>query len=281
MPPVYRNQMTDKYKWADRGETVSNFILVWHIATSMCEIEIYVKPKAQHCWWLSPFFWIKDWWSHGPFLVNLKNLKGELRDAYISATSLSRYCAYLLIFVPQLLPDNQIVPELVFDKTVSNARDVLQGCDSLESVYEKLSEIGEEIGEKLSQGEVPEGCVPEGKVQEVDMTILERGAMLGRTLINEMDAEERWKLLAEFWAVLLIYIAPTIYMDQHMDRIVKGGEFITLIWILFAHGGISERSEGGEGETEIEGEREGEGRGGSEDHETRFDGQQGPANEEQ
>ncbi|KAJ3670420.1 hypothetical protein LUZ60_010744 [Juncus effusus] len=247
MPPLFKSNMKIEYRWACKGKTCTDLILVWHIATSMCEIDIYREHRTQHSWWLSPFFWIKDWYKE-PFLLNLKTIPNNVHGGYIAANSLSRYCAYLLIFVSELLPDNNVIPEIIFEQTVSDARKDLQGCDSLESVYQRLMEIGVVTEEEQDLS------------RRQDMTILRRGAILGRALIRaKMTAADRWEMLAKFWANLLLYMAPSYMMNEHKQYLMKGGELITLFWTVFTHAGIFDRSEEEEEEEEEEEDSHGEG----------------------
>lgn len=92
--------------------------------------------------------------------------------------SISHFCAYLLIRVPELLPDHTIVSESIFDGTVSDARRILGDRDSPQGVLAKLMGIKGET--KGMQG------------NEVK-NIVEKGAILGRALLTdqEMDMEAR------------------------------------------------------------------------------------------
>lgn len=69
----------------------------------------------------------------------------ELKKNYTIANSLSRYCAYLLVSKPDLIPDRFLVPKTVFQKTVKSARDeILKHCDSLKGRYDKLMKASNE-----------------------------------------------------------------------------------------------------------------------------------------
>jgi hypothetical protein len=152
-----------------------------------------------------------------------EKLFGELQERYIVANSLSRYCAYLLVSKPDLIPDSFLVPKMVFQETMVHARDdILKNCDSLQSRYTKLME------------EAGKGTDNDKKSEDV----LQLGAILCKQLIDDESEEGRWEVLAEIWADLLIHVAPTWNADAHKKCLEEGGEFITHIWALLWHCGV-------------------------------------------
>jgi hypothetical protein len=50
-----------------------------------------------------------------------------------------------------------------------------------------------------------------------------------------------WKVMADFWAEMLLYLAPSDEVDEHIEKLANGGEFITHIWALLSHAGILAR----------------------------------------
>jgi hypothetical protein len=91
---------------ADDG-TVTRTILVWHIATTLCEHQL-VDAQAKE------------------------------EDAVRTATTLSQYCLHLLVFAPNLLPDHISVSESVLDQAIDEAGQLLRGAKTLDSKCEKL-----------------------------------------------------------------------------------------------------------------------------------------------
>lgn len=67
------------------------------------------------------------------------------------------------------------------------------------------------------------------------------GAELGTQLVEECgdDAAQGWVLLAELWAELIVYVAPSDNIEGHAEALAQGGEFITLLWALSTHTGIT------------------------------------------
>ncbi|XP_073013666.1 uncharacterized protein [Typha latifolia] len=230
------DETSERFMWACQFETKSDVILVWHIATCLCEIELYqsqlnTNPSSSSSCFPSRLSSLKDWCcsKNEPFLVKLEKLEGkeELRSHYVVANAISRYCAYLLIFCPELLPDHSFVAESVFETTVRKARQILQGCHSLESIYTKLKIEG------MTRDET------EGEQEEND-EVVKNGAELGMELIETIDADvARWKVLADFWAALLLSLSPTNNINGHKESLATGGEFITHLWALLSHAGIT------------------------------------------
>ena len=99
---------------ACRLETQMHVIMVWHIATCLCEIN----------------------WEQ----ANLRRESGH----FIVATALSKYRAYLVAFVPRFLPDRAYITKFMFDQVVQEARDKLKGCNSPTTKYDKMMILGED-----------------------------------------------------------------------------------------------------------------------------------------
>lgn len=232
--------------------TSSHIILVWHIATSLCEMELATRHGVNlskpgfPCSLLS---WLISCISSKPFLMDVVvdekkdsksscfincsspksnvNLSKELQESYIIANSLSRYCAYLLVSKPDLIPDSFLVPSIVFQKAVKSASNgILKDCDSL---LERYNNLNHEAKKPI-------------KIFENE-DVLKQGVVLGKELLNHRpdDDEGRWKILADVWTELLIHIAPTWNAQAH-KKCLSGGEFITHIWALLWHYGIQESS---------------------------------------
>ncbi|KAF8779141.1 hypothetical protein HU200_002814 [Digitaria exilis] len=252
-----------RYDWALQLETSSEIILVWHIATSFCEMELannYNVDLSNPGFLSSILACFTSCCSSKYYLIDVdernegeangnhssnscfkcsfllrfsscfsskstkKKLSGELKERYIVANSLSRYCAYLLVSKPDLIPDSFLVPQMVFKKSVKNARNILRSCDSLYSRYNKLSL------EAYKAAEDPRSVIAGEEV-------VKQGALLGKQLLDQPD-KGCWRILADVWTELIIHIAPTWNAEAHKNCLESGGEFITIIWALLWHCGI-------------------------------------------
>ena len=47
-----------------------------------------------------------------------------------------------------------------------------------------------------------------------------------------------WKILADFWADMMLFVAPSDDTTVHAEHLTKGGEFVTHLWALLFHAGI-------------------------------------------
>lgn len=171
-------------------ENQTHIILTWHIATCYCEVQTLkcLYPRVG----------------------------GALKLHLDIATILSKYCAYLVVSAPKLLPGNYYDSSLVFDAVAVEAAQFLQ---KVEDKYEALRSLP----------------------VSTETSILQRGMELARQL-EEMECDKCWKVLADFWAEMLLYIAPSENVNEHFEALANGGEFITHWWALLTHAGILERA---------------------------------------
>ncbi|XP_004979629.2 uncharacterized protein LOC101757140 [Setaria italica] len=95
---LQRNGVHDDLKWAcDATATdgaVARTIVVWHIATTLCEQKLDKQDKEE--------------------------------DAVKTASTLSKYCMHLLAFAPTLLPDHSSISESILDQSIDEASKLLK-----------------------------------------------------------------------------------------------------------------------------------------------------------
>lgn len=72
---------------------------------------------------------------------------------------------------------------------------------------------------------------------EPNEKIFHKGVRLGKQL-EGMEERTCWKVLADFWVEMLLYIAPSDNVKEHIQNLTNGGEFITHLWALLTHAGI-------------------------------------------
>lgn len=93
--------------------TCTHTILVWHIATSLCEIDLaqHYNTRLTESEVLHSLKLAKSCFStQQPYMIKVQRLECALRANYTVANSISRYCTYLLASVPDVLPDSNFVP---------------------------------------------------------------------------------------------------------------------------------------------------------------------------
>uniref|UniRef100_A0ACD5WLS0 Uncharacterized protein n=1 Tax=Avena sativa TaxID=4498 RepID=A0ACD5WLS0_AVESA len=187
--------------WAcqiDDSFTLIHSILVWHVATCYCEIS---------------------------------EAAAENDPDQVVANDLSRYCAYLVAFAPELLPGTPVESECTLDELLGEAKEAFHNHLLLPmEKYEKLR--------GLHNNAAAGGGVGSESRAAVAQLILLKGATLGKALES---MENRWHLLADFWAEMIVYVAPSANVAGHVELLAHGGEFVTHVWALLMHAGILER----------------------------------------
>ncbi|XP_056159759.1 uncharacterized protein LOC115671845 [Syzygium oleosum] len=142
------------------------------------------------------------------------------RRSFLVATSLSKYVAYLVAFAPWLLPDHPYVVEYVFDRAIIEARDFFLNCKRMEDWVKAMKENSSGLS---ARGE----------------TVINQGARLGNQLANDINNKDMiWRILADFWAEMVLYVAPSDNAKAHAEHLTRGGEFVTHLWALLYHAGI-------------------------------------------
>lgn len=120
--------------WAgDELEADTHRILVWHIATCLCEINLLGEDRAKQMKVVRL--------RSGPYIKETIVPELEWRH-YVTAVSLSNYCAYLL--TEALVPDNGLVVDRVLTEVRRETRRATLSTprsQTLQDIYEKLMNI--------------------------------------------------------------------------------------------------------------------------------------------
>nr|CAB3445640.1 unnamed protein product [Digitaria exilis] len=197
-----QTQAGERLLWACNIKGTSDTILVWHIATCIFEYQQTTCHKQ----------------------ASTSNLDSHYK---IAAIHLSRYCAYLMVSLPELLPDDDAWSKDLCNAVKKDADRVLAGraaVGSSSTPEDKCRQLVELLGEGSKNEE------------------LKNGVKLGKQLIELAQGdEETWKLLAGFWSEMILYVAPSDNLKGHSEAIARGGELITLLWALLFHVGIFSR----------------------------------------
>ncbi|KAG2609028.1 uncharacterized protein LOC120702425 [Panicum virgatum] len=201
------NYLFDKLSWACQSDSVSEVFLTWHIATSILE-------------------------------VRCSNTQQEAAASRASAIRLSKYCAYLVVFHPELLPDNPEKAERVVDGMKAELSSIFWWWEYyLFSQHARVS--------KIMGAAAAAAADDEGQHRQMNGGVVRNGARLGGLLVEVAQnhgPEAVWKAVAEVWTELIVFVAPSGEEERvkgHGDVLVQGGEFITVLWALATHIGVS------------------------------------------
>ncbi|TVU39355.1 hypothetical protein EJB05_12768, partial [Eragrostis curvula] len=217
-----RNNVFEQLSGACKSDSVAEVIFTWHIATGILEVMSPVPAQG-----------------------------AAARRGRASAIRLSEYCAYLVAFHPELLPDNPEMAERVVEVMIAELRAVLGPVNYYLSPHRarvrKIIDAAAEPGETTTVDQVESATSSEGD----QIRVVRNGAELGKRLMV-MEAERNgglgsvgvWEVLADVWTELIVFVAPSGDAEEtvrkgHEDVLVQGGEFITVMWALATHIGLS------------------------------------------
>uniref|UniRef100_A0A0E0C301 DUF4220 domain-containing protein n=1 Tax=Oryza meridionalis TaxID=40149 RepID=A0A0E0C301_9ORYZ len=200
---ILRSSLRDDIIWSCQGDHVLtvDILLVWHIGTSLFEMKY--QPH---------------------------NTSSPRTADMITATHLSQYCSYLVAAVPDMLPDDATWTKVHYREVTKDIKRSL-GPAGGNNCY---SHLVESLGASSRH------------------RILQDGSKLAKHLVREVERQEEegdktrdeaavWELLAEFWSEMVLYLAPSDNIKGHIEALSRGGEFITLLWALLLHAGITSR----------------------------------------
>ncbi|KAK1382812.1 hypothetical protein POM88_020547 [Heracleum sosnowskyi] len=182
-------------------------LLLWHIATELCyndKIDENIQPPEHH------------------------------RKI---AKLISDYMIYLLVMKPGIM-------SAVSRKVLIRFR---QTCDVATHIFDKELYTKERLLPKVQlQGIACERfydfIINRGMDGGTIISTLLAPAMLAEEL-KKIEIEERWKIMSRVWVELLSYGASHIKSSAHAQRLSKGGEFITVVWLLMTHLGLVDQFE--------------------------------------
>ncbi|KAL6850089.1 hypothetical protein ACP4OV_020716 [Aristida adscensionis] len=147
----------------------------------------------------------------------------------VAACHLSNYCAYLVAAAPELLPDCTAWTTKRYKKVSEDVRAALGtrdgggGGESAARRYERLVQA-------LS-------------APSRDAVVRRGAELVGRELVERFGEEEAlaWRMLADLWAEMVLHVAPSENVKGHVEAMARGGEFVTLVWALLLHAGVTTR----------------------------------------
>lgn len=199
----------DDLSWTCRQETLTHVILIWHVATCYCDMmsQQILEEDVPH----------QTLQQEGSTSQSLEEPSTGYRKL---AVTLSKYCAYLVAFLPDLLPEHSLTVKVVFQRVLQQPRDLLGKTHM--SMTEKRRKIQElHLPEDVSR-----------------LTTFQKGVQLGRQLEQQTDVSLRWKVMADFWAEMILYAASSDTAAAHIEQLAQGGEFVTHLWALLCNAGM-------------------------------------------
>jgi hypothetical protein len=161
-------------------EADTHRILLWHIATGVCEIKLTDDARQRQVYWMRSKPLIKE-----------SKLSRDLWENYITAVSISNYCAYLLI--QRMVPENGLVADRVFNEVRRETKRAIFSADrhvSLQTIYDKLVEIAAAKDKTQRPGEGEARPVEENQQQDGAVQIATEEQMFQADEVIDQDPEE-------------------------------------------------------------------------------------------
>ncbi|XP_052140833.1 uncharacterized protein LOC127760590 [Oryza glaberrima] len=169
-------------------------------------------------------------WHVATRLFEIAHARTSPDNKIVACHLCSYYCGYLVAAVPELLPDCPAWTQKRYKKVATDVRTALgsHGNTPERYRYDKLLR-------KLSSGSRDE--------------VLQRGVVIVGRLVKEFDkgegdgvnADMAWQFLENFWSEMVLYVASSENVKGHVEAMGRGGEFVTLVWALLLHAGITTR----------------------------------------
>ncbi|CAD6256152.1 unnamed protein product [Miscanthus lutarioriparius] len=161
-------------------EADTHRILLWHIATGVCEIKLTDDARQRQVYWMRSKPLIKE-----------SKLSRDLWENYITAVSISNYCASLLI--QRMVPENGLVADRVFNEVRWETKCAIFSADrhvSLQTIYDKLVEIAAAKHKTQRPGEGEARPVDENQQQDGAVQIATEEQMFQADGVIDQDPEE-------------------------------------------------------------------------------------------
>lgn len=141
------------------------------------------------------------------------------------ATSLSKYCAYLVAFLPELLPDRSLETKMVLQQVLQETETKMSTEEDRTRLQQLLQKAKGLLGlTRLSMAEKLrkiQGIRP--SQDDTSLTTFEKGIKLGQKLMQGdsnatmSDVMDRWKVMADFWAETILYVG----MSHHLTELLR------------------------------------------------------------
>uniref|UniRef100_A0A0A8Z9I4 DUF4220 domain-containing protein n=1 Tax=Arundo donax TaxID=35708 RepID=A0A0A8Z9I4_ARUDO len=164
-------------------------------------------------------------WHIATELCFVPNTEGTFMT--ISKT-LSEYMLYLLVKQPKILAASAGVGQRAYQDTCAEARRFFKSAAMWDPDQEDARRM------LLNTNTSVDPMVVKGGRSR---SVLFHACILAKEL-RGIDEEKRWKVVARVWMEMLTYAAAKCKGTTHVHQLARGGELITMVWLLMAHMGI-------------------------------------------
>ncbi|KAH8513963.1 hypothetical protein H0E87_006995 [Populus deltoides] len=142
---------------------------------------------------------------------------------------LSDYMMYLLIMQPTMMATVAGIGKIRFRDTCAEAERFFKrrdlGSNKERGACENILDVNTEVAPVDVKG-------------DRSKSVLFDASKLAKLLQGQ---DKKWELLSKVWVELLSYAAGHCRAYAHAQQVSKGGELITLVWLLMAHFGLADQ----------------------------------------
>ncbi|KAL6967900.1 hypothetical protein U1Q18_033709 [Sarracenia purpurea var. burkii] len=199
----------DLLPWVEKFD-FDDSLLQWHIATELC----FNTDEASK---------VND--IEGGNIRNTEN--GQKKDFRGLSKLLSDYMVYLLIMQPTMMSTvASINGEIRFRDTCAKAKELFRTIKKDKELHKLQEKACESILNRTDYTD-----------EERDKSVLISAALLAKKL-KEKEGKKMWEVIFRVWVELLWYAACRCRAYTHAAQLSKGGQLITLVWLLMTHLGV-------------------------------------------
>ncbi|KAH7838037.1 hypothetical protein Vadar_021333 [Vaccinium darrowii] len=239
---------TDLLRWVNEVDFDESLIM-WHIATELC----YSTNEGSKC------TNDRNTNAGNPSVAHEKNFR-ELSKL------LSDYMLYLLILQATMLSTVAGIGQIRFRDTSAEAKKFFLGrkirksgvgsncCLKIFSFWKCF--YGDEL-EKGQENELQKRACesilavntavePVAVKGDRSKSILFDACMLAKDM-KKLESKRMWEIVSKVWVELLSYAASHCRANTHAAQLSKGGQLLTLVWLLMAHLGLGNQFQISEG----------------------------------
>lgn len=198
-------------------------LLLWHIATELC--------------------------------YNDKGDKAFNEDHRTFAKTISDYMIYLLVMQPNMMSAVAGIGQIRFRDTCAEATKFFNSGklelkepggrkripEQLQKdVCERILDVNTEVKPVTVKGDRSKSVL-------FDASILAKELKKLPLKKEDHEGKDKWFIMSKVWVELLSYAASHVRSDSHAQQLSKGGDLITIVWLLMAHFGLGDQFQINEG----------------------------------
>ncbi|KAF8012495.1 hypothetical protein BT93_I0612 [Corymbia citriodora subsp. variegata] len=214
-----KHELLEEFKWSIELE-FDQSVHVWHIATEvLCQAE--------------------DLADDANMSEQLSGYMLALPEDANMSKQLSRYMLYLLVVHPFLLPvgvgrvrfrDIYVEAMSLFNNNRVSIQKTRAAVESECNIGKACKVLRDNVHEELAP------LMPKGDSK----FSLYQGCRLASQLREKRYQQMKWDIVSSVWVEMLVYAAAKCKGVQHARQLRRGGEFLTHVWLLMAHFGLTD-----------------------------------------